>query len=36
MMKIETNRNKFISGASSLKMNFNEENELKNVFKKCV
>lgn len=36
---MESNRNKFISETSSFRMNFNEsqgENELKDIFKKCV
>ena len=36
-MKIETNRNNFISQTSSLKINENRnENELKDIFKNCV
>jgi len=38
-MRMESNRNKFISEISSLRMNLNEsqgENELRDIFKKCV
>jgi hypothetical protein len=39
MMRMESNRNKFISETNSFRMNLNEsqgENELKDIFKKCM